>query len=405
MPAEKSLNFGPSAKRLLRRLRPERAQADRGARARPSAASLQRGRARRSSATPPTSSSTASSAEQLPAGITAAAGRRRRPGRGRRRASPTCSSGMTVVPGQGIDFGALARVLMLVLALYVVAVGVQLAAGLRAQRRRAAHHPAGCASDVEDKLHRLPLRYFDSKPRGELLSRVTNDIDNIPQTLQQTLSQLLTSLLTVVGVLVMMLIISPLLALVALVVGPAVDGGDPADRQAVAAACSSRSGRSTGELNAHDRGDLHRARAGQGVRPPAGGGGGVRGATTSCHQASFGAQFMSGIIMPAMMFIGNLNYVAIAVVGGLRVASGQHVARRRAGVHPVLPPVHPAADPGRVDGQPAAVRRRLGGAGLRAARRRGAGARPGSTGAARRDAARPGRVRARVVPLRAGQRR
>jgi ABC-type multidrug transport system fused ATPase/permease subunit len=75
-------------------------------------------------------------------------------------------------------------------------------------------------SDVEDKLNRLPLRYFDRQPRGELLSRVTNDIDNIAQSLQQTLSQLLTSLLTVVGVLAMMFWISPLLALVALITIP-----------------------------------------------------------------------------------------------------------------------------------------------------------------------------------------
>ena len=91
--------------------------------------------------------------------------------------------------------------------------------------------------------------------------------------------------------------------------------------------------------------------------------------------------------MPAMMFIGNLNYVAIAVVGGLRVASGHDDARRRAGVHPVLPAVHPAAHPAGVDGQPAAVRRRLGRAGLRAARRRGAGSRTPARGAVDRTAA------------------
>ena len=99
------------------------------------------------------------------------------------------------------------------------------------------------------------------------------------------------------------------------------------------------------------------------------------------YQASYGAQFLSGIIMPAIMFIGNLNYVFIAVIGGLRGGVGQHVARRRAGVHPVLPPVQPAADPGGLDVQPAAVRRRVSRAGLRAARRGRAGARPGRAGA------------------------
>ncbi len=103
-----------------------------------------------------------------------------------------------------------------------------------------------------------------------------------------------------------------------------------------------------------------------------------------------------------MMFLGNLNYVAIAVVGGLRVALGRDVARRRAGVHPVLPPVHPAADPAGLDGQRAAVRHRLGRAGLRAARRPRAGRRRGEP-APRRAAGRAGRVRPRAVLVRPRQ--
>ena len=126
---------------------------------------------------------------------------------------------MDVVPGAGIDFDALGRMLLFALGLYVAASllmwwqgwllnGVVQATVLRLR------------AEVEEKLNRLPLPYFDRQPRGELLSRVTNDIDNISQTLQQTLSQLLTSLLTVVGVLAMMFWISPLLALVALVAVP-----------------------------------------------------------------------------------------------------------------------------------------------------------------------------------------
>ena len=106
---------------------------------------------------------------------------------------------MTVVPGVGIDMGDLGRVLLAVLALYICRVPVRLVPGPAAQRRGAAHI-CELRAEVEDKLHRLPLSYFDRQPRGELLSRVTNDIDNVAQTLQQTLSQLLTSLLTVVGV-------------------------------------------------------------------------------------------------------------------------------------------------------------------------------------------------------------
>ena len=127
----------------------------------------------------------------------------------------------------------------------------------------------------------------------------------------------------------------------------------------------------TGALNGQIEEAFTGHAAGQGVRPPR-----ARSKrrstrrTRSCSRPASGRSSSPGIIMPAMMFIGNLNYVAIAVVGGLRVASGSMQPRRRAGVHPVLAPVHPAADPAGVDGQPAAVRRRVGRARLRAARRR-----------------------------------
>ena len=174
--------------------------------------------------------------------------------------------------------------------------------------------------DVEDKLNRLPLSYFDAQPRGEVLSRVTNDIDNVSQSLQQTMSQLITSMLTVIGVWSMMFVISPLLALIALVTIPLSLCGHRAIAQARAEAVR-------GPVAAHrraeraDRGDVHRPRAGQGVRPAAARWrSAFREKNEELFDASFGAQFVSGIIMPAMMFVGNLNYVAIAVVGGLRVA-------------------------------------------------------------------------------------
>jgi ATP-binding cassette subfamily B protein len=230
-------------------------------------------------------------------------------------------SGMPdLVPGEGIDFGALMRVLVLVLCLYVasslfmwlqgyVLNGVVQRTTLRLR------------SDVEDKLHRLPLRYFDSKPRGELLSRVTNDIDNIQQTMQQTFSQLLNALLTLIGVLTMMLIISPLLALVALVSVPL--------SMVVTRLIAKRSQPlfvqqwgHTGRLNAHIEETYtghalvrvfgHQAEAEEEFRSR----------NEELYKASYGAQFLSGIILPAIMFIGNLNYVFVAVIGGLRVASG-----------------------------------------------------------------------------------
>ena len=124
-----------------------------------------------------------------------------------------------VVPGAGVDFAALGRVLLLVLAIYVAASLLAYLQGwlLNGIVQRTI---STLRRDVEDKLHRLPLGYFDSRPRGELLSRVTNDIDNVSQSLQQTMSQLLTSLLTVVGVLTMMVVISPLLAMIALLTVP-----------------------------------------------------------------------------------------------------------------------------------------------------------------------------------------
>ena len=149
------------------------------------------------------------------------------------------------------------------------------------------------------------------------------------------------------------------------------------------------------------RGGLHRPRAGEGLRPaPRTSSSASTGTNDELYEASFGAQFISGIIQPAMMFVGNLNFVVIAVVGGLRVATGAMTHRRHPGLHPVLPPVHPAPHPAGVDGQRAPVGHRLRRAGLRAARR------PGGVAPTRRRAAdaaagpRPGRVRPRPLLLR-----
>src|SRR6202165_839395 len=126
---------------------------------------------------------------------------------------------MHVVPGQGIDFHALGGVLVLALGLYVASALFSWMQGylLNDVVQRTVFL---LRADVEDKLGRLPLQFFDNQPRGELLSRVTNDIDNVSVSLQQTISQLLSGLLTVVGVVVMMFVVSPLLALIALVTIP-----------------------------------------------------------------------------------------------------------------------------------------------------------------------------------------
>ena len=224
------------------------------------------------------------------------------------------------VVGQGIDFTAVGHVLLLVLGVYVAASVLSWLQGYllndvvqgTIMRMR---------SDVEDKVNALPLSYFDQQPRGELLSRVTNDIDNISQTLQQTMSQLLTSLLTVVFVVVLMFSISWELALVALVTVPIT--------MVVARQVMRRSQgmfidqwRRTGRLNAH----IEETFSGHALVKVFGRQEEVEATfaeeNEKLYEASFGAQFVSGLIMPTMMFIGNLNYVVIAVLGGLKVANG-----------------------------------------------------------------------------------
>jgi len=230
-------------------------------------------------------------------------------------------SGVEFVPGQGIDFGAVGQVLVLVLAIYLVAsvlswLGTRLLVGV-VQRAM-----FSMREQVQAKLDRLPLAYFDGQPRGELLSRVTNDIDNVSMSLQQTMSQLLNSLLTVVAMLAMMFWISWLLALIALVTIPI--------SMVVAAMIGKRSQKlfvqqwaATGQLN----GIIEESFTGHQLVKVFGRQREVQAQFEAKNDelfgAAFGAQFVSGIIMPVMMFVGNLTYVAIAVVGGLKVAAGQ----------------------------------------------------------------------------------
>ena len=176
---------------------------------------------------------------------------------------------------------------------------------------------------ADEKLARLPLKYFDDHPRGDVLSRMTNDIDNISQSLQQSATQIITSVLTIIGVLIMMLTISWLLSLISLLVDPDLGGHHGADREALAEAVRPAVGDHRRPQRPR-RGDVHRPQRGQGVRPP--GAAPSRRSTSrtsKLYQASFKAQFISGIIMPVMNFVMNLNYVAIAVIGGIMVATGR----------------------------------------------------------------------------------
>lgn len=230
-------------------------------------------------------------------------------------------SAMEITPGEGVDFVRLSQVLILVLALYIVASVLSWLQGyvinvimVRTMWR--------LRESVEAKINRMPLSYFDKVQRGELLSRVTNDIDNITQTMQQSLSGALTAVLTVVGVLIMMFSISWQLALVALVSLPlmAVIFGviGPQSQKAFgiqwrkmgrlnARVEESFSGHALVKVFGREQDSLEKFKA----------------ENEELYQASFKAQFLSGMIMPAMMFVGNLSYVGIAVLGGLMVAGGQ----------------------------------------------------------------------------------
>ena len=232
----------------------------------------------------------------------------------------TMLSAMDVVPGAGIDYTRLGRILTVVLGLYVGSGLLNWLEGWLINRItiKALYR---LRAQVEDKVHRLPLSYFDTVQRGELLSRLTNDVDNVTNTLQQSLSGALTAILTVVGVLGMMFSISWKLALVALIMFPlmgvvfGVIG--PRSQQAF-----THQWARTGKINTR----VEESFSGHALVQVYGRTASVREAFAAENEelfrASLRAQFLSGIMMPIMLVIGNINYVAIAVVGGAMVASG-----------------------------------------------------------------------------------
>jgi ATP-binding cassette subfamily B protein len=319
MPAEKSKDFRGTLKRLVRMLRPERARillvlvlavvsvtfAVLGPRILGHATNiLFQGIV----------------SKKLPAGVTQAQAVAALRASGHSTEAQMLSA-MHLNPGHGVDFGAVGRTLLLLVGIYLVSAlfawGQQFIMAGVAQRTM-----FRLRRSVDEKLSRLPLRYFDDHARGDVLSRMTNDIDNISTTLQQNLTQIITAVLTIVGVLIMMLTISPLLAGISVLCVPlsfvlTIIIAKRSQKQFTA------QWQCTGDLNGH----VEEMFTGHNVVK-------VFGrqdeaiATFDQHnqklyQASFKAQFISGIILPVMNFVSNLNYVSIAVVGGLRVANGQ----------------------------------------------------------------------------------
>ncbi len=228
---------------------------------------------------------------------------------------------MNLVPGRGVDFGALGGLLLTLLVVFVVSAifGWAQSYLMSGVSQRTVYRLRGAA---DRKLGTLPLSYFDRQSRGDTLSRITNDIDNIAQTLQQSLTQLMTSLLTVVGVLLMMFTISPILAVISLLTVPlsvfvTILIARRSQKQFAA------QWEQTGRLNGHIE-EMHTGHAIVkvfGRQPEAIAEFDAR--NEKLFQASYRAQFISGIIQPSLNFLANLNYIAIAVIGGVRVASGQ----------------------------------------------------------------------------------
>jgi len=318
MPVEKALNFRASSGRLLRMLSPQRPLIVAGLLLGVTSVTFSvLGPKILGNVTNLIFTGVISS--RIPPGVTQAemVARLRAEGNGKQAAM---LSAMHLVPGQGVDFAQVGRVLALVALVYAAAAVCGVFQG-RVVATMVQRSVFTMREQVQAKLSRLPLAYFDRQPRGEILSRVTNDIDNLAQSLQQTLSQVVTSLLTIVGVLAAMFWISWLLALIALVTVPAsifivAQIGKRAQPQFI------RQWSTTGKLNGH----IEENFTGHSLVKVFGQSEASMATFTEHNeklfQSSFRAQFISGTIQPAMMFIGNINYVLVAVVGALRVASG-----------------------------------------------------------------------------------
>lgn len=323
MPAQKSMDFRGSLRRLLTVLRPERVRLVAvlvlGAL---SVAAAVAGPKLLGTATDVLFEGVVSRqlTQVVPAGATQAQAVEALRAAGQEQLADLVSGMGRLTVGAGVDFERLGAILLGVLVVYVAAFVLGWLQG-RLTARAVQNTVRRMRSHVEEKLGRVPLSYFDQQPRGELLSRVTNDIDNVAQTVQQTLSQLVTSVLTVIGVLAMMFWISPLLAVVALVTVPL--------SVVIAAAIAKRSQPQfveqwawTGKLNAHieEMFTGHALVTVFGRQEEAAATFAER--NEKLYESAFRAQFISGIIQPALGFVANLNYLVVAVVGGLRVASG-----------------------------------------------------------------------------------
>ncbi|WP_425559392.1 ABC transporter ATP-binding protein [Catenulispora yoronensis] len=223
-------------------------------------------------------------------------------------------------PGVGVDFTAVGHVLLLLTGIYIL-VFLCMMGQSRLVIVVVNRSMARLRTDIEAKLARLPLSYFDKQPRGEVLSRATNDVDNLAQSLQQSLAQVVMQVFTLIGVTAFMFWTSWLLGLIAVATVPlsvVVAGriGKKSKPQFV------KQWAATGRLNAHieEMYTGHQLVKAFGRQKEAAAE--FKTQNDQLNDASFKAQFISGLIQPAMMFLGNVTYVLVAVVGGLRVSAG-----------------------------------------------------------------------------------
>ncbi|MFW2487354.1 ABC transporter ATP-binding protein [Clostridium chromiireducens] len=225
------------------------------------------------------------------------------------------------IPIPNIDFPYIAHTLLLLLGLYLIStlfgfLQQYIMAGV-AQKT-----VYNLRKDVEDKLSRLPLKFFDSRTHGEILSRVTNDVDNIATTLQQSLTQLITSVVTIVGIIIMMLTISPLMTLVVILTLPLyilVTALIAKQSQKYFAAQQ----KEIGELNGH----VEEMYTGHKIVKSFGHEHDsieqFKKINDRLYTSGWKAQFISGIIMPMMRFVSNIGYVIVSVVGGYLAIQGK----------------------------------------------------------------------------------
>ncbi|MBQ4247304.1 MAG: ABC transporter ATP-binding protein [Ruminococcus sp.] len=220
----------------------------------------------------------------------------------------------------GIDFEKIGTILVILLGLYVVSAAMQLLQGL-IMANVSQNVSYRLRKDIAEKINRLPMNYFDRKTNGEVLSRVTNDVDTLGMSLNQSVTQLITSVTTIIGVLIMMLTISPVLTLVAIAILP-VSG----IIMGFVMKHSQKYFKQQQEYLGHVNGQVEEIYGGHMV---------VKAfnreqasveefdkANEVLYKSAWRSQFFSGMMMPVMMFVGNLGYVAVAVLGAVKAMNG-----------------------------------------------------------------------------------